>query len=341
MRRRFQLLPDSLRGFLLGFLLTFAFLAGTTANAAVDAGLLALVPPDAQVASGVHIDTSKVSPFGQFVLAHMQANSARLQTLIDQTGFDPRSDVKEVLCASNGAQPQPSFLVLARGAFNPAKIEAAAVAKGATIQNYMGVDIIQNQDAGHPAGVTFLDNTLAVAADLATVQYAIAHRSDASGGAPKVSAALLTGINTASTGNDAWFVSLVPGTNFFPNAGVNLGQSAMGQNGGQTVQGATLQSIQQSTGGVHFGDQIAVSFQAVTRSDKDATSLADVVRFFASMVQMERESNPQAAILANALDSMNLQTSGNTMSLALTIPEKDLETLAQNAPKMHRPAQAQ
>jgi hypothetical protein len=324
-----------------GFLLPFAFLAGSTSYAAVDPGLLALVPPDAQVASGVQIDSSRTSPFGQFVLAHMQSNSARLQMLIDQTGFDPRSDVKEVLCASNGVQPQPSFLILARGTFNPAKIEAAAVAKGATIQNYMGFDIIQNQDATHPAGVTFLDNTLAVAADLATVQYAIAHRTDMSGGAPKVSAALLTGITTASTGNDAWFVSLVPGTNFFPNAALNLGESATGQNSGQAVQGATLQSIQQSTGGVHFGDQIAVHFQAVTRSDKDATSLADVVRFFASMVQMERDSNPQAAILANAVDNMNLQTSDNTLSLAVSIPEKDLETLAQNAPKMHRPAKAQ
>ncbi len=323
------------------FLLAFAFITSSTSFAAVDAGLLALVPPDAQVASGVHIDTSRVSPFGQFVLSHMQANSTRLQTLIDQTGFDPRSDVTEVLCASNGTQPQPSFLVLARGTFDPAKIEAAALAKGATIQNYMGFDMIVNQDLTHPAGVTFLDNTLAVAADLTTLQYAIAHRTDASGGAPKVSASLLTSINTASTGNDAWFVSLVSGTNFFPNSAVNLGQSATGQNSGQAIQGATLQSIQQSIGGVHFGDQIAVSFQAVTRSDKDATSLADVVRFFASMVQMQRQSNPQAAILATALDGMNLQTSGSTMTLALSISEKDFETLAQNAPKMHPAPKAQ
>jgi hypothetical protein len=318
-------------------LLAFAFLLSSTSFAAVDAGLLALVPPDAQVASGVHVETSKVSPFGQFVLSHMQSNSTRLQALIDQTGFDPRSDVTEVLCASNGAQPQPSFLVLARGSFDPAKIEAAAVAKGATVQNYMGLDMILNEDSSHPSGVTFLDNTLAVAADLATLQYAIAHRTDASGGAPKISAALQASINTASTGNDAWFVSLVPGTNFFPNSAINVGQSASGQNNGQAVQGATLQSIQQSMGGVHFGDQIAVSFQAVTRSDKDATSLADVVRFFGSMVQMQRQSNPQAAILATALDNMNLQTSGSTMTLALSIPEKDLETLAQNAPKMHHP----
>ena len=174
-----------------GLLLTFALVASSTSFAAVDAGLLALVPPDAQVASGVHVDTSRVSPFGQFVLAHMQANSAQLQTIIDQTGFDPRNDVTEVLCASNGNQPQPSFLVLARGTFDPVKIQAAAVAKGATIQNYMGFDMILNQDQTHPGGVTFLGNTLAVAADLNTLQYAIAHSTDVSGGAPKVSTALV------------------------------------------------------------------------------------------------------------------------------------------------------
>jgi hypothetical protein len=323
------------------FLLAFAVMTSSTSFAAVDAGLLALVPPDAQVASGVHLDTSRVSPFGQFVLAHMQANSSRLQTLIDQTGFDPRSDVAEVLCASNGSQPQPSFLVLARGSFDAAKIEAAAVAKGATVQSYMGFDMILSQDQSHPSGVTFLDNTLAVAADLPTLQYEIAHRTDASGGAPKVSPTLLSSIAAASTGNDAWFVSLVPGTNFFPNAAISMGQSASGPDSGQAIQGATLQSIQQSMGGVHFGDQIAVSLQAVTRSDKDATSLADVVRFLAGMVQMQRQSNSQAAVLATALDSMNLQTSGTTMTLALSIPEKDFETLAQNMPKMHAAQKAQ
>ncbi len=324
-----------------GLLLTFALVASSTSFAAVDAGLLALIPPDAQVASGVHVDTSRVSPFGQFVLAHMQANSAQLQTIIDQTGFDPRNDVTEVLCASNGNQPQPSFLVLARGTFDPVKIQAAAVAKGATIQNYMGFDMILNQDQTHPGGVAFLGNTVAVAADLSTLQYAIAHSADVSGSAPKVSAALLAGINSASTGNDAWFVSLVPGADFFPNAAVNLGQSATNQAAGQNMQGATLQSIQQSSGGVHFGDQISVSLQAVTRSDKDARSLADVVHFFSSMVQMQRQNNPQAAILATSLDSMNLQTNGNTLTLALSIPEKDFETLAQNAPHMHATHKAQ
>jgi hypothetical protein len=315
-----------------GFLLIFALVTSSTSFAAVDAGLLALVPPDAQVASGVHVDSSRVSPFGQFFLSHLQANSGQLQTIVDQTGFDPRSDVTEVLCASNGNQSQPSFLVLARGVFDPAKIRVAAVGKGATVQSYMGFDMILNKDQRRPGGITFLDNTLAVAADLTTLQYAIAHRADASGGQPKVSAALLTNINTASSGNDAWFVSLVPGTNFFPNADVDLGQGAPSQTGGQNIQGATLQSIQQSVGGVHFGDQIAVNFQAVTRSDKDATSLADVVRFLTSMVQMQRQSDPQAAILATALDTMNVQVSGSTVTLALSIPEKDFEMLAQNAP---------
>jgi len=275
------------------------------------------------------------------VLSHVQENSTRLQALIDQTGFDPRNDVREVLCASNGDQPQPSFLVLARGAFDPAKIEAAALAKGAIVQSYMGFDMILGNDANHPSGVAFLDNTLAVAADLSTLQYAIAHRTDASGGVPpKVSAALLASISTASAGNDAWFVSLVPGANFFPNAAVNLAQGAGSQTSAQNLQGATLQSIQQATGGVHFGDQIAVSFQALTRSDKDASSLADVVRFLASMVQMQRQNNPRAAILATALDSMNLQTSGSTMTLGLSIAEKDFETLAQNLPKMQAPPKA-
>ena len=59
------------------------------------------------------------------------------------------------------------------------------------------------------------------------------------------------------------------------------------------------------------------------------------------MVQMQRQSNPQAAILATSLDSMNLQTNGSTLTLALSIPEKDFETLAQNAPHKHAAPKAQ
>jgi hypothetical protein len=335
----------------LSVLILTGVMAAGILSASVDPGLLALVPADAQLVSGVHVDQSRVSPFGQFVISQIQTHPGDLQKLIDSTGFDPRKDVTEVLMASNGQKQSPTAVVLARGNFDSAKVEATAAAKGATIQSYMGTDLIignnPNEGAGRgePGAVAFLDNTLAVAGTQDAVKSVIANKANTT---PQLPKALLAQISTLSATNDAWFVSLVPGTTILPQAAMAGGNgNATGNttpnssSNNTSPQAAALQAILQSSGGVHFGDQIAMSFQALTRSDKDAQSLSDVVRFVGSMIQMKRQENTQLGILATAFDGMNLTTSGSTMTLAMSIPEQSFEQLAQSAkhsaPAVHKP----
>ena len=52
----------------------------------------------------------------------------------------------------------------------------------------------------------------------------------------------------------------------------------------------------------------------------------------ASMVQMQRQNDPGAAILANALDGMTLQNAGASVHFAVSMPEKSLEQLAEVGP---------
>ncbi|HMJ62783.1 MAG TPA: hypothetical protein VK493_13515, partial [Bryobacteraceae bacterium] len=85
-----------------------------------------------------------------------------------------------------------------------------------------------------------------------------------------------------------------------------------------------------------FGQVIEASFQATTRSAQDANALADVVRFLASMVQMQSQEDARAAILAPALNSMALSTAGNTVHFSVSIPEKSLEQLAELRPRHAR-----
>jgi hypothetical protein len=315
----------------LSALLSACLLTAGLLSAAVDPGLLALVPANTQLISGVHVDQSRVSPFGQFIISQIQTHPGDLQKLIDATGFDPRNDVTEVLLSSNGQAEGHVGLVLARGNFDPAKVETAATAKGAAIENYLGTNIIvghhtdANSESGRPGAVAFLDNTLAVAGTLDAVKGAIAGKGNTTIRIPE---SLLAQVNTLSAVNDVWFVSLVPGTTLLP-------QGVMSGNGNaaasQDPKSTALQAILQSSGGVRFGDQISMSFQALTRSDKDAQSLADVVRFVSSMVQMKRQDDPQLGILATAFDGMSLATNGRTMTLGMSIPEQSFEQLAQSA----------
>ena len=49
------------------------------------------------------------------------------------------------------------------------------------------------------------------------------------------------------------------------------------------MQGDLIQAIQQSSGGIKFGNMIEISGELTARTDKDAASLADVVKFFMNM----------------------------------------------------------
>jgi len=96
------------------------------------------------------------------------------------------------------------------------------------------------------------------------------------------------------------------------------------------ISGDMVQGIEQASGGVMFGSTIRVAADAVMRSEKDATALADVVRFLAGMVQVNRDK-PDAARLAGIVDSMTLQASANILSISFSVPATDLEQMIKPA----------
>jgi hypothetical protein len=164
----------------------------------------------------------------------------------------------------------------------------------------------------------FLESGIALLGDLATVQGIIANRAKPTTLDPSVQQLIFK-----AGENDAWFVSLMPGS--------YLAKHVTEQTK-TPEQAEALQSILQSSGGIRFGEIVQLSFEAIARSAKDATSLADVVRFLGSMIQMQRQQDQRAGILASAVDRMTLETQGDEVHLSLSMPEKNLEQLADLAP---------
>ena len=93
------------------------------------------------------------------------------------------------------------------------------------------------------------------------------------------------------------------------------------------MQGNLLAGINQMSGGIRFGDTVTISAEAVTRSEKDAQALVDVVKFFAGLVQLNRQKNPAAGQVATLLDTLKTSTAGNVTTISLAIPEQQLEQL--------------
>jgi hypothetical protein len=279
---------------------------------AADPQLVSLVMPDAAVIAGVNVTQAKASPFGQYVMTLIAPHSQELQALVAVTGFDPRQDVSELLAASNGGAGSAAGLALARGTFAIETITAAAKQAGAATETYQNIAILKA-----PNGIqalAFLDSTLAVFGDLASVKAAIDRQSP---DAQHLSAAVVARIGQLSGSGDAWVLSTVPLAGLHPPSAA------------PTVPGLNLealQQIQQSSLAVKFGDNVTVTAQALLDTPQNATTLAGLLQMLANMAQLQAQKSPDVAALAK---SLSIAASGSTVTVAFSIPEAQLQQLAQ------------
>jgi hypothetical protein len=295
---------------------------------AADPTLLQMVMPDSQVVAGLQVDQAKGSLFGQYVLSHLSVNDTQLEHFTSQTGFDPRHDVTEIVVASNWKSNTPDnrWLVLAHGTFSVAKITAAGQANGGVPSTYQGINLVTHAAPSNSqvaTAIAFFDSTTALAGDVASVKAAIDRKQS---NAPTDST-VFSKAQQVSANNDFWFVTLVPLSNF--------SAAIPDPNLSGAMKGNLLAAINQASGGIRFGDTVTISAEAVTRSEKDAQALVDVVKFFASLVQLNRQNDPTAGQVATLLDTLQTSTAGNTTTISLAIPEQQLEQMLNSAQQAH------
>jgi hypothetical protein len=284
---------------------------------AADTALLNLVMPDAQVMAGANVTTAKISPFGQYLLSQIASNDKGLQEFITKTGFDPRNDVTEILAASTGNPAAPAGLILARGTFDVNRLLAALPAdRKQQVQQYAGATLISGPEQKLPHAVAFIGTSIAVAGDLASVKAAL----DRAGSVNSVSPALAARVQTLSTTEDAWTVSLASMASLLPGA-VGSKDSTVTQTLG------LVKNIQTSSGGVKFGDNIELTGQAVADTPQNAAALADVVRMLAGLVSMSAGQNPEIGAAAQLLQTMKVSTDGAAVNITASVPEAQVEAL--------------
>lgn len=284
------------------------------ASAAIDPVLLNLVSPDTKILSGMQIEQSKSSRFGQYVLAQMHSEDPDFRQWITDSGFDPRRDLKEILVASLG---ENNNLILGRGSFQPQRIVAAARTAGkakGTMLSYQSFDILRFEDKGSDWSLAFPDSSLAVMGNLAAVKSTL----DRYRGGMRLSGDLAAKAVAAAGANHAWFVSLAPLSDFV--AGKPMDSNLSGSN--------LFDAVLQASGGVSFtSNGVRLSGEALARSDKDATALSDVVKFLAGIIQLQRGNSAKGTRPATLADTLVTSTNGNLMKLSLVIPESIVEQL--------------
>jgi hypothetical protein len=306
-------------------LLAVACLVGGASLFGADPQLLNMAPSDAQMFAGINVEQAKTSPFGQFLLANIPT-STEFQDFIHSTGFDPRTDLREVLVVTSGApgmgveKKSHSGLVMAKGTFNIPQILAAAAKDGkATVTSYAGVQLVTISGGNESQALGLIDAATVVAGGSAEVKTALDQRTRANA----IPADVMARINQLSTTEDAWSVSTANfGALPIPGSDDKAGS-------------AVLKSIQQASGGVKFGTVVQLDAQAVTGSTQDATSLGDVVRLLAQMVQMHSSKDSVPGQITDLLKSLVVSVDQNILKVTLSLPEDQLETLFKMAESHH------
>ena len=302
---------------------------GSSAFAA-DPELLKMVMPDAKLLAGANATSTRVSPFGQFVLAKVAALGTGSQKFTEATGFDPLQDVSEVLVATTGDASSPRVLFLARGKFNVDKIVAALSANvaDAQVQSYGGATLLSGSNAqiNGKQALAFIGNSIAVSGDLASVEAAV----DRKGSAIAIDPALLTQANQLSSTVDDWLVSSSSVPSRF--AGNNAAP------GGPAAQAlAILKNIQFFAGGLKFGTDVQMTGQVLATDAQNATAVAAVLKLGVTFASALAGNNAQLKELADLLQSLQVTLSDSTVSVSLAIPEAEVEALLNQALKAQTP----
>jgi hypothetical protein len=290
--------------------------------AAADVSMVNLLMPDAKMISGVDVERSRNSPFGQYFIKQMAVKDSGLERFTELTGLDPRRDVLEIMVASSDVgvaslRGGTATVVIVRGAFNPSKVLQLAAAHG-SIATYNGTQVVETAHGADSAWVGFLGNLL-VAGPQAGVKSAI----DRYRSAKKADALLATRIQSASSKHDAWLLTTLSPAAF-------AGDLSSNPNVKGAMSGDLVKGIESITAGVKFGANVIMSGEATARSDKDAMALVDVMRFFATMAQ----SNGAKSGPMGLLDAVQMNADGRTVKFSLTTPEQEFEKLF--APGMRR-----
>ena len=135
-------------------------------------------------------------------------------------------------------------------------------------------------------------------------------------GPASIPAALAAQVNQLSSTQDAWAISTVPPATLKPPAAVTPAAGAGLQ--------SALQKIVSASGGVKFGSVVVVTGQAQAATPKDASALADVLKLFVNMAQLQAAKRPETAALAQ---SLVVSTQGSTVKITLSLPEGQFQQL--------------
>jgi hypothetical protein len=273
---------------------------------------LQYVPADAAVVGYVNIREVMNSQLRQR-FKDIEPSADEKNEFEEKTGLNFDEDIDSVVVAVTGSvanQPQKSFLVLGRGRYEAARLEALALEHGAQATDYQGKRVMMHSDNNTHAddmAVAFVEADLVAFGNLEMVKKAIDARRE--------------NRNVVSNNEMMKLVNELDNANAWA---VGRFDAIAGQAGLPTELQAQLPQITWFSAAGHINGGISGQFKAEAKDEASAKNLRDVLGGFLAMARMQAANQPALQQLA---DSLILSGDGKNVALAFTIPTEVLDVL--------------
>lgn len=311
-------------GLTTGLLASYMGLPTTVFSRAAGPEELQYVPADAAVVAYADVRSVMSSQFRER-FRQLEPDTREKDEFERMTGVNIEQDIHTVVAAvmagSDLSKGPEGILVIARGRFEPARIEALAIEHGGKIEEYKGKRLLlhaENQSGTPEAALGFLDADLVAIGSYQAVKNSI----DASTGKNVVSnTELMRQINDLESSN-AWAVGRFDAL----ASNTQLPEELRHH----------LPAIQWFTAAGHVNGGVSGVFKAEARDDESAQNMREIVRGFLALAKMQANSHPE---LKGVVDSLQLSGDGKVVALSFTVPTDVLDALEALAESTHREIQ--
>ncbi len=273
------------------------------------------LPADARFVVGFDVKRLTLSPFYK-KYAPQGARPEAFGELEARTGLNPERDLDQVLIAGRPGDPGAG-VAMALGRFDRTKLMQAAEAKKdeVTWKSLSGTNVYMFREGRQgAAAMAFLDDHTLVIGSLAGVESTVSSHAGGKAGLQS-NASLVRLLGQVKPGSAFWMVgdqSLL----------ANLPKSMPGAGGsGTSISLPNLQSLLVSG---ELEGAISLSVTGEATDEAAARNLADVVRGFTALVQLQAGQRPELKDLGSAI---SVSTEGNKVLLSARFPYELLDAL--------------
>ncbi len=277
---------------------------------------LQYIPQDAAVVAYANVRDVMNSEFRQR-FREMEPQSKERDEFEQKTGLNIERDIDSVVAAfmpgPEGAtdNPERSAVVLARGRFEAARLEALAVEHGGTVEDYKGKRLLTHLEQGKTG-----NGTMAVGfieADLVAL-----------GGIQAVKRAIDAGADNRNVMSNNDVMRLVAEMDNSNAWAVGRFDALARQARLPSEVQAQLPTVSWFSAAGHVNGGVSGLFKAEARDEASAQNLRDVVRGFLAMAKLQAGSRPG---MQQMVESLQLSGEGTTVALSFNIPSEFFDAL--------------